>query len=114
VPVFRLTPAAERIPAGWLDLDHLSPEIGEDPGAKWCRDVMAQLDHLQPGQRTRTLQRHAFLLHTGIPGDGFLCLRLILSVFLTVCQELPDTFLITEPVFLPVSCFLPEVTSTKT
>jgi hypothetical protein len=65
VTVPRFTPAPERISAGRLDFDNLGAQIGEYAGAKWRGDVMAQLNDLQPGQRSRT-----FFCHAISPANG--------------------------------------------
>ena len=58
LPVHRRAPAAERIAARRLDLDHLGAEIGQDAGAERRRDVMADFQHLQAGQRAGSLRRN--------------------------------------------------------
>ena len=52
VPLHRSTPAAERIAAWRLELDHLGTEVGQDAGTERSRDVMADLEHLQAGEWT--------------------------------------------------------------
>jgi len=47
----RRTPAPERIASGRLDLDHLGAEIGQDVRAEWRRDVVAELQNPEPGER---------------------------------------------------------------
>ena len=56
--VHRRTPAAERIAAGRLDLDHLGAEVGQDAGAERRGDVVADLQDLQADQRTGALRRN--------------------------------------------------------
>ena len=54
VPVHRRAPAAERVAARRLDLDHLGAEIGQDAGAEGRGDVVADLQHLQADERAGT------------------------------------------------------------
>ena len=44
-------PAAEGIAAGRFQLDHLGAEVGEDAGAEWRGDIMADFQNFQPDQR---------------------------------------------------------------
>jgi hypothetical protein len=58
MPVDRGAPAAERIAARRLDLDHFGAEIGEDPGAERGGDVVADLEDFQPDQWPGALRRN--------------------------------------------------------
>jgi hypothetical protein len=56
VPIHRRAPAAERIAARRLDLDHLRAEVGQDARTERCRNVMADLQDLQADQRAGSLR----------------------------------------------------------
>jgi hypothetical protein len=60
VPVLRGAPAAERIAAGRLHLDHLGAEIGEQPRAERRREVVAEFHDLQSHQRPDARRRRGF------------------------------------------------------
>src|SRR5690606_14632198 len=45
-------PAPHRVAGGRLDLGHLGTEVGEDLAGVRPGDVLTELDHAQPGERT--------------------------------------------------------------
>ena len=51
LPFTARAPAAERIAAGRLDLDHLGSQVREDAGAEGRGDIMADFQHLEADQR---------------------------------------------------------------
>ena len=57
------TPATERIAARRLHLDHFRAEIGQNAGAEWGRDIVADFEDFQARQRTQ-----GGLDHGGTPG----------------------------------------------
>ena len=38
---------------GPLHLDHLGPHVGQDHGAEGTRHVLGEVEHPEPGQRSR-------------------------------------------------------------